>query len=616
MITPHPLLRRTRRAALVCTLFATLAATAYADDLKDGRNALQAGRLDDALAAFTRAAQQGEAEGRAGVGMVWLRRHQYVKALDAFQTAQKMDGNLAMSYYGQGEVYREQDKCEQAVPLLQRAVDLDRKYPEAELALSHCLTELKRFPEAQAHANRGTGWGSRWRPKFLIALGDVAAARDSLSQAGYWYNSAVQESPDDPSTHQALGGFYMLRGTYELAYPELQAAVARDSSDVELRFSLARALDLGSRASDALTEYRNVVRQDPDYPPGELGLGQLLYRAGAALSGSAAQDRFSEARGPLEKYVALEPDDPKGWSFLGRDQFKLGTLAKDQAMKDQGFANMAKAEQLGDKQKDLYAVLARAYSERGDAAKAQGYFALAGNESMSREDMLRMAIPLEVKEPVRADSIFWAVFLQDTSAWQAKIAINEVGKMKFRDKDYPGAIAVFQRRIALDPKAGESYYYMGLSYKEMKQYPQALEALRTAAEQDDARPERHLWLGIMYQQLDSLPQARHEFERSVDLDSTNSSNKGLALRQLGYFRLVGKEYAGAVEALERSATINPNDMQTAVWLGEAYQNSGNRAKALEQYDKVLAKEPGNAEAAKAKRSLEGGARTKTAGGAQ
>jgi len=56
-------------------------------------------------------------------------------------------------------------------------------------------------------------------------------------------------------------------------------------------------------------------------------------------------------------------------------------------------------------------------------------------------------------------------------------------------------------------------------------------------------------------------------------------------------------------------------MQAAVWLGEAYQNSGNRAKALEQYDKVLAKEPGNAEAAKAKRSLEGGARTKTAGGA-
>jgi tetratricopeptide (TPR) repeat protein len=589
---------------------AGLAAPLLADDLKDGRNALQAGRLDQAVEAFERAAQQGQAEGRAGVGLVWLKRHQYAKAMDAFQTAQKMDANLAVAWYGQGEVLREQEKCDQAAPLLRKAVELDRKYPEAQLALAHCLVELKRFDEAATAANRGVNWGPKWRPKFLIALGDVSAGRDSLRQAGIWYTSAKQESPDDPSTRRALGDFYVQRGTYELAFPEYQAAVAMDSSDVELRYALARALDFGNRASDALREYGEVVARDADYPPGELGLGQLLYRAGAATSD---KERFQAARAPLEKYVQLRPDDVRGWSFLGRDLYKLGTLMHDQALKDQGFQDMVKAEQMGDKQKDLYAVLARAYAERGEAAKSQDYFALAGSEAMKPEDLLRMAVQLESKEPVRADSIYSAVFLMDTTSWQGKIALTQMGKMKFKAKDYPGAVGVFERRIALDPKAGESYYYMGLSYKEMKQYPQALEALRTAAGQDSAKPERHLWLGILYQQVDSLPQARREFERAVELDSTSSGNKALALRQVGYFRLVGKEYDGAIDALERSTQMNPADMQALVWLGQAYQNSGNRAKALEVYGRILARDPGNGEALKGKRSLEGGTRTKQGG---
>src|SRR5215831_7526306 len=71
---------------------------AVADDLKDGRAALQAGRYDEALQSFEKAASQGLAAGRAGVGQVWLRRRQYDKAMEAFQLAQKMDGQFAWSY--------------------------------------------------------------------------------------------------------------------------------------------------------------------------------------------------------------------------------------------------------------------------------------------------------------------------------------------------------------------------------------------------------------------------------------------------------------------------------------------------------------------------------------
>jgi len=112
---------RTRIAALAVVFLVFVTAIVRADDLKDGHAALAAGNYDQALALFEKAAGQGYAAGRAGVGEVWLKRRQYAKALEAFQLAQKMDAGLPIAYYGQGEVLRRQGKCDEALPALQKA---------------------------------------------------------------------------------------------------------------------------------------------------------------------------------------------------------------------------------------------------------------------------------------------------------------------------------------------------------------------------------------------------------------------------------------------------------------------------------------------------------------
>lgn len=576
---------------------------AGADELRDARAALQQGRLDDASRLFEKAAGQGLAEGRAGAGLVWLKRHQYAKATEAFELSLRMDPALALGFYGTGEVLRQQDKCGEAVKPLQRAVELDRKFPEAQLSLADCLTRLARYDEAIAAATRGLGWGSRWRPKFLIALGNISAARDSLRDASIWYTTAVQESPEDPATHRALGDFYVKRGTFELAYPEYQAAVARDTSDVDLHFALGQALFYGQRYNDALEEYRWVVANAPDFPAGQLALGDLLYR-----SGKADPRRYAEAREPLEKYVLLNPDDPKGWSVLGRSLYFLG-------QKDQALEAMDKAERLGDRTKELFTVRARLHVERREFDAASADYARGGGE-MAPEDMLRMAqIMVFQKNTAKAESLYQTIVGVDSTSRSALFALGELGKLRFRAAaqardtlEYANAVALFRRRIALDPNSDEAYYYIGLSYKEMKQYPAALEALRQAAALADGRADRHFWLGIMYQQLDSLAQARGEFERAVELDTTCGAIKAVALRSLGYFRLIDKDYPEATRLLELSTRCNDRDVQSWVWLAQAWQNSGNRTKAIENYRQVLALDSKNPEALKGLKSLEVGAK--------
>ena len=175
--------------------------------------------------------------------------------------------------------------------------------------------------------------------------------------------------------------------------------------------------------------------------------------------------------------------------------------------------------------------------------------------------------------------------------------MNELGKLTFRQKDYPAVISAMQRRIALDPNSGEAYYYIGLSHKEMKEYEAALVALRRAASIDTAKAERFFWLGILYAQQDSVPQAKHALVRSVELDST-SKNAGVAQRQLGFYRLLYRDWSGAVPRLERAVVINDQDIQAWVWLGQGHQNAGNRTRATECYKRALQIDPKQPDAVK------------------
>ncbi|HEY2954600.1 MAG TPA: tetratricopeptide repeat protein [Candidatus Eisenbacteria bacterium] len=598
----HPRKNRTLAPwlALVGACWLTVAPAARADEIKDARTALQAGRLDDAQRLFEKAASQGSAEGRAGVGEVWLRRRQNSKAQEAFETAQKMDPQLALPYYGQAEVQRREGHCEAAIPLYQKATDLDRKFPDAQLALGECLAEAKRTADAVAALSQGLKWGPKWRPRFLVALGNAELRRDSLRSANVYYTQAREEAPSDPLPRRALGDFYLnKRGIAELAIPEYQAAVALDSSDVELRFALAQGLFRGQRYNDALQEYRWVAEHDPDFAPGLLGLGNLYY-----LSGAADPRRYQDARAPLEKYTQLVPDDGKGWSLLGRTYFYL-------RMKDEAAQALDKAEQLGGGNKEMYTVMGRLYVDRKDWKKALEFF--AKGDPTTRDQLTIAQVSVFEGNPARAESTYRAVVGRDSTSSDARFALVELGKLLFRAQKYPEAVEALQRRIGLDPNSDEAYYYIGLSYKEMKRYPEALEALRQAVTLADGKADRQFWLGVLYAQLDSVPPARSALRRSVELDSS-SAFAGVAYRQLGFYELLDRNYGEAIHLLERAVQLNDKDVQAWVWMGQGFQNSGNRNRAMECYKRALALDANQPDALKGVKSL--GAAAPREGGAQ
>jgi tetratricopeptide (TPR) repeat protein len=550
---------------------------------------------------FEKAAAQGYAEGRAGVGQVWLRRHNYEKALEQFQLAQRMDPNLALAHWGAGECARRNEDCTTALPEFQRAVELDHKYPDAQLALGDCLTQLRKFDQAVAALNPGLNWG-KWKPRFLVALGNVEMARDSLRDAGIYFTQAREAAPDDPITNKALGDFYLKRGIGSLAIPEYVKAVALDSTDIDLRFALGRALAFDQRYSDAIAQYQWVAEKNPDYSGAQLALGDIYYRAG-----QAEPRYYAEARPHLEKYTQLAPNDARGWSLLGRDLYYLRE-------KDAAVAAMRKAESLGDKSKDMYTVMFRALVDQKDWA---GALAAIQKGEPSTADMLKLAQVQAIQgNSTAADSMYRALVAKDSTSNDAKFALLEMGKAQYRaavaaGKDTVAARAGFataagtlSRRIALDPSNDEAYYYRGLCHKELKELPEALADLRQAVALAPTKGDRHFWLANTLSQSGAVDSALVEYKAMLAVDSTGK-NAVPAYQQIALEdHLKKKDWNGAIAVLEKALAIDPVNKQTLIWLGQASQNAGNRAKALEYYDRVLQIDPNEPNAKKGKETLQ------------
>src|SRR5262249_59986628 len=102
---------------------------------------------------------------------------------------------------------------------------------------------------------------------------------------------------------------------------------------------------------------------------------------------------------------------------------------------------------------------------------------------------------------------------------------------------------------------------------------------------------------------DSPAAGLDEFKATVAVDST-SKNAATSYQQIAFRdHLLKKDWNGAIFLLEKANAIDPTNEQTLIWLGQSYQNVGNRGKALECYDKVLQMDPSQPDVKKSREIL-------------
>jgi tetratricopeptide (TPR) repeat protein len=186
-----------------------------------------------------------------------------------------LDERNTQAYGLLGEVYTTQKRPDQALPYLEKAVEVQPKLTQNRLNLAGCLIEVKQY----------------------------GRAREALEEI-------VREHPRFPLAHFNLGLLHEEEGRLDLARAAYAAEVAAYPSQFKARFNLGKVLfRLGDREG-AVEEMREVVRIAPERPEGHLFLARGLLPDPA---------RIDEVEAHVEEglRVAKAPDvQALGWLLL------------------------------------------------------------------------------------------------------------------------------------------------------------------------------------------------------------------------------------------------------------------------------------------------------------
>jgi tetratricopeptide (TPR) repeat protein len=292
-----------------------------------GKNALRAGRYQEAIGHFQQALQRhpGLVDAVQGMGLAYAEQGQTARAEAQFQAVLRLAPNFAEAYTHLGKLYLSTGRLDQATAAYRTVLTLQ---PE----------------QAQGYHNLGT---------VLAAQGQTEAA---IAQ----FQEALQRNPHFLAAHNDLGTLYAERGELARAIAAFQAAVRSDAQSVPARYNLALAYGASGDLVAMQRELQETLRLDPRHPEAHLNLGIGYLQQGEAaaavrqfrtlvqrapqmanahyfLAIAYAQNGQDDAiLAPLQQAVRLDPAHARAHStlaalYLARQQYDLAWQHAQQA---------------------------------------------------------------------------------------------------------------------------------------------------------------------------------------------------------------------------------------------------------------------------------------------
>jgi tetratricopeptide (TPR) repeat protein len=194
---------------------------------------------------------------------------------------------------------------------------------EAQLRTARILhSELGDSDGAVRHLREFGDANPRFGSNMLVAQSQLLVQMQQPAQAMELFEEALAESPDDPALHAAHVQLFVVlaqdaveRGRLDEAEALLGDGLGRYEDNASLRYSQALLYEEQGRMRKAVTVLEGLVDDSPDDAALLNALGYLL---------TDQFDRHGEARGYIQKALAMDPDNPAIIDSMGWVLFRLG----------------------------------------------------------------------------------------------------------------------------------------------------------------------------------------------------------------------------------------------------------------------------------------------------
>jgi len=130
----------------------------------------------------------------------------------------------------------------------------------------------------------------------------------------------------------------------------------------------------------------------------------------------------------------------------------------------------------------------------------------------------------------------------------------------------------------------------GRAYRETGYLPESIEEFKKAIALDPKFPRAHYYLGLTYLLKDGagrLPEAEQEFKAELD----SHPDEFFANYYLGIVYAMDRKWDQAVPLMQKAGAMQPANPDPYFYLGQAYQETGRYAEAVEAFKKSIALNP-------------------------
>ncbi len=280
----------------------------------------------------------------------------------------------------------DQGRFEEAIPVLEQAIEKDPEFAQAMVTLGYALLEAGRIKEAREKLLEAIEVDPR-SALARVNLGLTFLREGRTNSAAEQFEIAITIDPTDRLAHQNLGLVRLEQGSLKQAHQSLTTAVKLEPENADARAALGQVLYQLGREQDAVAEYRAALRNNPDHAVAHSNLaGICLQRGDAAgalihLRKSVEADPLNtvlkrvlcnvlldqnlaaEAMGHFEEMLEAAPNDPGLKLSLA---WFLSTLPDDSMRDGPRAVRLAEQCLAGEgEHAHILDVLAAAYAEAG-----------------------------------------------------------------------------------------------------------------------------------------------------------------------------------------------------------------------------------------------------------
>jgi tetratricopeptide (TPR) repeat protein len=233
--------------------------------MEQGNAYLRRGDMAGAIGMFERAVEidpdNHEAHNSLGASLSAI--GDYNRAIGHFRAAVAVNDSFVEGHYNLGRALAEIGSYEEALAELAKTIQLDSTYALAHLAAGDVFTARKMRDQAVVSYEKAIVFDPNLIPAY-IRLSSAYAGGGDYERAIELLLEARERKPRNPEVLSMAGRVAIMKRDFDQAAQLLEEAVRLDSTDLFSRNDLATALMLSGREDQAVSQWRSILRENPD----------------------------------------------------------------------------------------------------------------------------------------------------------------------------------------------------------------------------------------------------------------------------------------------------------------------------------------------------------------